>query len=205
MSAGVLTDANILYSRTLRDWICLLACRRAPIFHLKWTEDILAELVYHIRKKHPHYSDAQVGGIRDRIIAVAPHGRIKGYVIDSDLAYTDDYDAHLHAAAEHGGVQYVVTNDNRFLDFAEANDDILDYEVYTADDFLMLVNRSSPGAVREVLLEQIDYHRRRGGAFNLPASLESSGAPQFADVIREMMRSRAVAEALARPLTATTE
>jgi len=176
-----------------------------PIFHLKWTEDILAELIYHIRKKHPHYSDAQVGGIRDRIIAVAPHGRIKGYVIDSDLAYTDDYDAHLHAAAEHGGVHYVITNDNRFLDFAEANDDILDYEVYTADDFLMLVNQSSPAAVREVLLEQIDYHRRRGGTFNLPASLESSGAPQFADVIRKMMRCRAVAKALERPLTATTE
>ncbi|WP_041813730.1 hypothetical protein [Rhodococcus jostii] len=201
MSAGVLTDANVLYSRTLRDWICLLAFRKSPMFHLTWTEDILAELIYHIRKKHPHYSDAQVGGIRDRIIAVAPYGRIKGNVIDSDLAYTDDYDAHLHAAA----VQYVVTDDKRFLDFAETNDAILSYEVYTADDFLMLVNQSSPAAVREVLLEQIDYHRRRGGAFNLPASLEAAGATHFAQVIRELMRSRAVADALARPLTATAE
>jgi len=175
------------------------------MFHLRWTEDILAELVYHIRKKHPHYSDAQVGGIRDRIIAVAPHGRIKGYVIDSGLAYTDDYDAHLHAAAEHGGVQYVVTDDKRFLDFAEANDEILTYEVYTADDFLMLVNQSSPAAVREVMLEQIDYQRRRGGTFNLPTSLDAAGATQFAQVIREMMRSQVVAEALVRPLTTAAE
>jgi hypothetical protein len=69
----------------------------------------------------------------------------------------------------------------------------------------MLVNQSSPTAVREVLLEQIDHHRRRGGAFNLPASLEAAGATQFAQVIREMMRSRAVADALARPLTTTAE
>nr|WP_271209028.1 hypothetical protein [Rhodococcus wratislaviensis]GLK33476.1 hypothetical protein GCM10017611_03180 [Rhodococcus wratislaviensis] len=175
------------------------------MFHLRWTEDILAELVYHIRKKHPHYSDAQVGGIRDRIIAVAPHGRIKGYIIDSELEYTDTYDAHLHAAAERAGVQYVVTNDGPYLDFAEANDETLSYEVYTADDFLMLVNQSSSTAVREVLLEQIDYHRRRGGAFNLPVSLEKAGAPQFAEVIRGMMGSRAVAKALARPLIATAE
>lgn len=175
------------------------------MFHLTWTEDILAELVYHIRKKHSHYSDAQVGGIRDRIIMVAPHGRIKDYVIDSGLEYTDKFDAHLHAAAEHGGVQYVVTNDKPYLDFAAANDEILSYEVYTADDFLMLVNQSSPMAVREVLLEQIDYHRRRGGAFNFPVSLEKAGAPQFAEVIRGMMRSRAVARALERPLTVTAE
>jgi hypothetical protein len=58
--------------------------------------------------------------------------------------------------------------------------------------------------VHEVLLEQLDYHRRRGGAFNLPAALESSGAPQYADLIRKMMRSRAVAKALEQPLTATT-
>jgi hypothetical protein len=46
---------------------------------------------------------------------------------------------------------------------------------------------------------------RRGGAFNLPASLDAAGATQFAQAIREMMRSQAAAEALARPLTATAE
>jgi hypothetical protein len=41
---------------------------------------------------------------------------------------------------------------------------ILSYEVYTADDFPMLVNQSSRAALREVLPEQIDYHRWRGAA-----------------------------------------
>ncbi|MGW6421314.1 PIN domain-containing protein [Nocardia sp. NPDC055053] len=194
----MLPDANVLYSRTLRDWICLLANRSGPpLFHLRWTEDILAELVYHLRKKHPHFSDPQIGGVRDRIISVAEHGRIRGYEIDSDLAYTDECDAHLHAAAEHGGVGYVITDDRRFHDFAVTNDDQLGYEVYTSDDFLMLVHRDSIATVREALLDQIKYHRQRGKPFNLASRLEAAQAPQFAAAIREMMQMPAVARALA--------
>lgn len=115
----MLPDAKVLFSRTLRDWICLMANRSGPpLFHLRWTEDILAELVYHLRKKRPHFSDHQIGGVRDRIISVAEHGRIRGYEIDPDLAYTDDCDAHVHAAAEHGGVEYVITDDIKYHEFA---------------------------------------------------------------------------------------
>lgn len=195
----VLPDANVLYSRTLRDWICLLATRSGPpLFRLRWTEDVLAELVYHLRKKHPHFSDQQIGGVRDRIISVAEHGRIRGYEIDPDLEYTDKYDAHLHAAAEHGGIQYVITNDRGFHDFAVANDDLLGYEVYTPDDFLMLVHRDAIATVREALLDQITYHRRLGKPFNLASRLEAAQAPKFAAVIREMMQAPVVAQALAR-------
>lgn len=201
----MLPDANVLYSRTLRDWICLLATRSGPpLFHLCWTEDVLAELVYHLRKKHPHYSDRQIGGVRDKIVTVvAEHGRISGYEIDSTLEYTDEYDAHLHAAAEHGGIQYVITNDLGFHHFAVANDEQLGYEVYTPDDFLMLVHRDAIATVRETLLDQIAYHRRLGKPFNLAARLESAQAPKFAAAIREMMQAPAVAHALSRTSAAT--
>lgn len=196
---NVLPDANVLYSRTLRDWICLVATRSGPpLFHLRWTEDVLAELVYHLRKNHPHFSDRQIGGVRDRIISAAEHGRISGYVIDPDFTYTDEYDAHLHAAAEHGGIQYVITSDRGFHDFAAANDDLLGYEVYTPDDFLMLVHRDAIATVREVLLDQIAYFRQRGEPFNLASRLESAQAPRFAGAIREMMQLPAVARALSR-------
>ncbi|MBC2586921.1 PIN domain-containing protein [Rhodococcus aetherivorans] len=203
MSSGVpsvLPDANVLYSRTLRDWICLLATRSGPpLFHLRWTEDILAELVYHLRKNHPYYSDRQIGGVRDKIVdIVAVHGRISGYEIDPALAYPDEYDAHLHAAAEHGDVHYVLTNDRGFHEFAAHHDDRLGYEVYTPDDFLMLVYRDAVATVREALLDQIAYHRRLGTPFNLAARLEAAQAPHFAAAIREMMQAPAVAQVLAR-------
>ncbi|AUH70061.1 MULTISPECIES: PIN domain-containing protein [Gordonia] len=200
----MLPDANVLYSRTLRDWICLLAARSGPpLFHLRWTEDVLAELVYHLRKNHPHYSDHQVGGVRQRIIKVAVHGRIEGYEVDSAFEYTDEYDAHLHAAAEHGRIQYVVTNDRGFHRFAEANDERLGYEVYTPDDFLMLVHRDAIATVREALLDQITYHCRLGRPFNLADRLEAAQAPTFAAAIRAMMQAPAVAEALSRASSST--
>ncbi|MFJ7621387.1 MAG: putative nucleic acid-binding protein [Rhodococcus sp. (in: high G+C Gram-positive bacteria)] len=203
---GVLPDANIFYSRTLRDWICLFANRSgAPLFHLHWTEDVLAELLYHLRKRYPTYADEQIGGVRDRIIQVAPHGRIAGYEIVSDLEYTDEYDAHLHAAAEHGMIQYVVTHDDDFHKFAVSNDEHLGYEVYTADEFFMLVHRDSIATVREALLAQIAYHRARGKPFNLAARLDTAGAPNFAAVIRDMMQTRAVMNALDDAHRAPTE
>lgn len=84
-----------------------------------------------------------MGGVRGNILEVAVHGRIKGCAIDPDLMYTDEYDAHLHAAAEYGDVQYAITNDSGFHDVAVAHDEFLGYEVYTPDDFLMLVQRAS--------------------------------------------------------------
>lgn len=193
----MLPDANVLYSRTLRDWICLLANRSGPpLFRLRWTEDILAELVYHLRKKHPHFSDRQVGGVRDNIMKIAVHGRIRGYEIDPGLDYTDEYDAHLHAAAEYGDVKYVVTADRGFHEFAVAHDDLLGYEVYTPDDFLVHIHTNSRTTVLEVLLDQIAYHCGRGQPFNLATRLEEAQAPKFGAIIREMMQVPAVAKAL---------
>jgi len=138
--------------------------------------------------------------VRDRILKVVPHGRISGYRIDPDLAYTDEYDAHLHAAAGHGSVQYVITNDKDFHAFADKCNEHLGYEVYTADDFLMLVYQDAIATVRETLLEQIAYHRQRGAPFNLVARLDSAQAPNFAAAIRGMMQTPAVAAALTKTI-----
>ena len=118
------------------------------------------------------------------------------FQIDPDLGYTDDCDAHLHAAAEHGDVQYVITNDRGFHEFARTYDEDLGYEVYTPDDFLMLVHRDAISTVRETLLGQIAYHRSLGRPFNLAARLDAAQAPNFAGAIRDMMQTPAVADAL---------
>ncbi|MFD7843458.1 hypothetical protein ACFV4K_11060 [Nocardia sp. NPDC059764] len=66
----VLVDANILYSRTLRDWLSLLYLRGGHgMFQVFWTEDIMAETLYWLRKNNPHFSEAQIGGIRRLTIA----------------------------------------------------------------------------------------------------------------------------------------
>lgn len=197
VSTGVpkaLVDANVLYSRTLRDWIILLSLRdETPFFYLRWSEDIMVETLYHLRKKHPYWDEPQIGEIRRRIEDSLGSEKITGYQVDKDLDYTDPHDAHVHAAAVHGQVQYVVSNDKGFGDFTAAHDETLDYEHYTADGFLVLIDDNSAPTVRQVLIEQIDYYRQRGGSFNLVKMLQSAGAPKFAERIGCYLRSPAIA------------
>lgn len=87
-------------------------------------------------------------------------------------------DPHLHAAAVHGKVDYVMSQDKGFARFAD-NDDT-PYEVYTADDFFVLVNDSAPAIVREAIAAELRFHYRRGDT-NLPRMLKQLGADQSGD------------------------
>lgn len=182
MSSGaphVLIDANVFFSKTLRDWILL--CQMAidpPMYHLYWTEDILAETIANLRKKYPTASDSVSTGVRDRIVNVLPDGRISGYTIDDAREYRDRKDAHVHAAATHGNVDLLLTNNIK--DFTTDDLDNLPYELITADDFLILIDDSAPRVVRKVTRQQTDHYSQRRNSHSLPDALDRAGAPDFA-------------------------
>ncbi|MGB4834514.1 MAG: hypothetical protein WBP28_00340 [Nostocoides sp.] len=70
MALGVLVDANVLYSRTLRDWLFLLKLRsEAGMFTVYATEDIIAEVLYRLRRDNPNEPGHFIAGIHDRIVA----------------------------------------------------------------------------------------------------------------------------------------
>src|SRR5690606_18540634 len=62
----VFVDANVWYSRALRDWFGMLYTKPdTPPFAVYWTEDVLAELVYHLRREHPDWPGRRITRIRD--------------------------------------------------------------------------------------------------------------------------------------------
>ncbi|MCW4355228.1 PIN domain-containing protein [Hoyosella sp. YIM 151337] len=188
MSVGllrVLADSNVLYSRTLRDWLALLylAPGGGGLFEVVWTEDIMAEVLYHLRKNNPFLDDEQVGGVRRRLAAVFATGLITGYQIDSSTGYPDVYDAHVHCAAVHGRADIIVTGNVR--DFTGMDEQ--PYEVYSPDDFFVLVDDSAPETVLSALRTQLRYYREKGGRFSLPEQLRTANAPQFAERVRQHM------------------
>lgn len=197
MISAALPDANILFSRTLRDWLCLLTVSEAgQPFRLRWTEDILAELLYRLRRAFPGHDEGAICGVRDRFVGVAPRGRIAGYSITDDLGDVDPNDAHVHAAAVHGGVDYLITDDKALQKFAADRDDELPYEVYSGDELLMLVYASAPAVVEEVLVRQVRYHLSRDGTANAPNALEQAGASEFSATVRRLLQSEHVARHL---------
>ena len=57
----VFVDANVWFSRTLRDWIGMLyTTPDTPSFVVHWSEDVLAELIHHLRKRHPTWPGGRV-------------------------------------------------------------------------------------------------------------------------------------------------
>jgi PIN domain-containing protein len=183
----VLVDANVLYSRTLRDWLGLCYLQSDGWFEVVWTEDIMAEVIYRLRRANPTASDPQIGGVRDRLVEMFSTGRIAGFPIDSNVPYPDIFDAHVHAAAIHADVDFVLTADAGFEQL-EGQLDELPYEVHNPDSFFCLLDDSSPDAIKAVIQKQVDYWKAKGKQSNLCTHLERAGAPQFADRIRSHLR-----------------
>lgn len=99
----VFVDTNVFFSRTLRDWLGLLyTIPESPPFQVYWSEDVLAETIYRLRRKHPDWSGGQLTMIHDRIARTFEVGRVDQYSIDPAWTGNDpyDYDAHGHAAAK---------------------------------------------------------------------------------------------------------
>lgn len=189
MVTRVLIDADVLFSRATRDWVFL--CKLATggrMFTLAYTEDVLAEAIARLRDRRPDISGGSMAALADRVRSSCEE-RIEDYDPRwSPLADVDD--GHVHAAAVAGGVHTLLTNDTGFQRAARATD--LPYEVYTADDFLLLVGESDSSAVDVVIDQQIDYFHQRAMDYDLEGRLRDADCPQFADFVLGRLRRRAL-------------
>lgn len=176
----VFVDANVLYSRTLRDWLALLQLRSdGEIYSVYWSEDVLCEAIYHLRRKHPGWDGAKITRIRDLHVRVFEHGRVDDFTVDGSFPGRDGNDRHVHAAALACTADVILTCDGGFST-GDAASDSLPYEVYRPDEFFVLVDDSAPDAVRRVTREQTEYWYRRCGRAALTEHLMNANCPEFA-------------------------
>lgn len=190
--ARVFVDANVLYSKTLRDWVGLLYTdeERAAPFEVYWSEDVLAEAMYHLRKDHPEWDGAKFAVMRDRIAQTFEVGRVTDYEVDGSYRGADRHDAHVHAAAVACGADYLLTCN--VGDFSGEGADELPYEVVAPDDLFVLVDRSAPELVNACIDRQISHHQNRHGHVDLDGALKRAGCPAFAEVVLGHLRERAL-------------
>ena len=181
----VVVDADVLYSRTLRDWVLQYALRTS-IYVLKWTEDILAETLNSLRNDHPGWDGAVILRIREKVVgSLRIEHRIEEYPADPNYRGKDPGDAHIHAAAIACGADIVLTcNGSDFLPMDGSADD-LPYEIYGPDDFLLLVDQSSPESTYSMIAAQMAYFYGKYGSCDLPGFLKLAGAPRFAEKVRQ--------------------
>lgn len=184
MAAGVLVDANILFSRTLRDWLFLLKLRsQGSIFRVYATEDIVAEVVYRTRRKKPDLSGEYIANLHDRICGCLDD-RVVAYKTDDSFPGLDKDDAHVHGAAVAAKADYLLTCDTGWLDLPEEELDSLPYEVHHPDSFFICIDDFFPQVVRDVTEEQARYWFKQTGSADLPRALRKAGCDGFAERVR---------------------
>ena len=176
---SVFVDANVWYSRTLRDWLGMLyTTPDTPPFVVHWSEDVLAELIHGLRKQHPTWAGAKITRVRDLLAGTFEAGRVDDFAVDGSYAGRDEHDAHVHAAAIACRADVLVTTNT--VDFTW-DDNTSPYELMSPDDFLVLVDDSAPELVAAVAADMCQYWVDRTGGADPCGALRVAGCPVFAD------------------------
>lgn len=186
----VLVDANVLFSRTLRDWVALLHIKsKGSVFRARYTEDIMAEVIHSLRRTHPTWPGQTILAIRRRLEGAFEGGLVEKYEIDPEFSGKDPFDAHVHSAALACGAHMILTDNGRDLLPTGTDENALAYEIWTPDDFFMLVNETAPELVREVTAFQLAYFMEGSDEVDLPEALRRAGAPHFALCVAHHLQS----------------
>lgn len=143
----VLADANVLYSRVLRDYLLYAATQ--GLLEIRWSEAILAEVVEHLIENIAGF-DAAAGA---RLVAamngafpsadVRPDGDAE--LVVAELRLPDADDRHVLAAAV--AVEADVLCTNNLKDFPAAVMGTVGIRVMSANDLLSLLVSDFPDAI----------------------------------------------------------
>ncbi|MGO1592918.1 MAG: hypothetical protein ACTHW1_01385 [Ancrocorticia sp.] len=181
MSSRVLVDADVLFSRTIRDWLFLSRCNGA-FYTVHATRDILAETVARIRDNNPLLTGNQIENLHQHLMRSIDS--LETDYTPEESSIPDQGDWHVHAAANQCGMDYLVTNDQGFLTLPETVTDGFHYETFSPDDFLCLLDDSNSRSIAKVTQEQNRYWQERSSSRPLDEALERAGCPMFAQRVR---------------------
>ena len=183
----VLLDANILMSKTLRDWILKSAFYSQGRFQVLISQGILDEWGNHTRNNNPTLDDGVIEKWRRQIIESCGGNDciLRGFPVPEVPNYPDPEDLHVHAAAIAGDVDALATNDKALIAYgrSEAGEN-LGYDIMSADNILMqLVDFTTPDFWVQLYLSEVRYWLDHQGNVDLISQLRQSQAEKFADYL----------------------
>lgn len=176
-------DANVLASRTLRDWLFLVQQDSPGLYTTHSSLDVVAEAVRVQRRRHPK-ADGSLTSRFQTQLRESLNEVLEDFPGDVEFSGSDVGDHHVHAAALACHADTVLTENHR--DFGDR--DLLDYEVMSSDSFFILVADSAPQAIRNVVLTQLEYWQSRQSSKRLDVALQDAGCPVFAELVSQLIK-----------------
>jgi predicted nucleic acid-binding protein len=184
----VLTDANVLYSRVLRDYILYAA--EYQIISVAWSRQILLETTGHLMVNRPSFdqaaADALIGALGKTFPYAERNPGPEHFEQAARLELPDEDDRHVIAAAIAAEADVVCTAN--ITDFPVAAVGGFGFTVLTPDELICQLITSFPAVM--LLVHQTSIANLRGASNESTlAALRKSGAPQAADMIARLLAS----------------
>ena len=180
----VITDANILFPASLRDFLMRLGIE--GVIEPRWTADIHDEWVRAVLRSRAAVDASRLARTRTEMDAALPRAVVRGYEsLIPTLALPDPDDRHVLAAAITAGADAIVTfNLSDFPSTALAPWSIA---AVHPDQFLTTTVTREPALVRKVIREQAaDLRRPPCTPDELLARLERLSLPTSVAAIRTL-------------------
>jgi predicted nucleic acid-binding protein len=171
----VLADANVLYSRVLRDY--LLYAADEEIIAVAWSPQILAEVTEHLQEKVPDFDAAAASRLVSAMNRAFPFAEVEpseeNFRQLAGLQLPDEDDRHVLAAALAAEANVLCTSNIR--DFPIEVVESLGVEVLTPDQLLswpvieyepqmLAAHRTAVASLKEATDESTVNALRRAGA-----------------------------------------
>ena len=186
----VLTDANVLYSRVLRDYLLYAAEYR--IIAVAWSREILKETTDHLMANRPNFTQESA----DRLIAAMTRAfpyaernpQPEHFERLAHLSLPDEDDRHVIAAALAAEADIICTRNTP--DFPPEVAAEFGFTVVTADELICRLITDFPSTMRFVHNTSVANLR---GATNESTfqALRAAGAPHASDAMRNLIGSAA--------------
>lgn len=183
----VLADANVLYSRVLRD--CLVYAADEGVIAIRWSRAILTEAVEPLQANNLRFDDGQADLLIRLFNAAYPHAEVRPTATArrkvNKLEMPDEDDRHVLAAAVSARAEVLCTNNVK--DFPPDAMASVGIELLTADVLLSRLVTMHPSGVR-------DAHRTTVASLigatdeSTIAALRRVKATQTADLMEALLK-----------------
>ena len=189
MSIRAFLDANVIASKTLRDWLFKLSLFDPSVLSLCSSHLVLEEARRTFARRNPSADPTIVDNLFQRIRAMFDHVVISaGSLSEIDGINTDD--AHVHHAALRAEATHLATSNLR--DFQPRQP--MPYILCSPDELLVTLTVLTPNGIKKVAESEAVYWSRRKSIEPLvktvPDALFDAGAQHFSQIVRGLLTAK---------------
>lgn len=152
MKVRVFLDANVIASKTLRDWLFKFSLMNPGVLSLCTSDIVLEEALKTFAKRNPTVSPEIVDGLFERIQAMFDHV-VAGEGTEGAVGGISKKDVHVHHAALRAEATHLATSNLR--DFQPHKP--IPYVLCSPDELLVTLSFLDPKGVKEVAESEATY------------------------------------------------